>query len=205
MRKNILAVLSVLSLSLLVTACNEVKQEKVEQKQAIGVIDTARVYADSKLGIAGADYLEKMQTTMQDELVALQKGMQENPSEALIAEFQAKYAGFQERINLEQEQVVTKLNDALQKAMDTYREDNGLEVIIASEAVTSMSAKADVTGGIINLLDGMKVEFTPIKMPAPELKAPVEEAPAVDTAVQEAPIVEDAPVTEVAPEAKPAE
>ncbi len=204
MRKNIFAVLSVLSLSLLVTACNEVKQEKVEQKQAIGVIDTARVYADSKLGLAGGDYLEKMQATMQDELVALQKGMQENPSDVLIAEFQAKYAGFQERINLEQEQVVTKLNDALQEAMDKYREDNGLEVIIAAEAVASMGKKADVTDGIINLLDGMKVEFTPIKMPEPveaAVKAPVEAAPEV----QEAPIVGDAPVMEAAPEAKPVE
>lgn len=197
MRKNVTAILSVLTLSLFLGACQEkqdANHDKVQQKQSIGVVDTARIYADSKAGIAGGEYLEKVQMDMQEELVALQAGLQENPSEASIALFQEKYAGFQERITLEQEQVVNTLNTALQKAMDSYRTEQGLEVLVAAEAVMSMSDTADVTGGIIDILDGMTVEFTPIVMPEPVITEKIEEA-----AVAPETVLEAAP--EVTPEA----
>ncbi|MFI3272937.1 MAG: OmpH family outer membrane protein [Pseudomonadota bacterium] len=222
MRKNVTAVLSVLSLSLLLTAC----QEKVEQKQVVGVVDTARIYTESKAGLDGGKYLEDLQMSMQNELIAMQESLQENPSEASIMLFQQKYASFQERIALEQEQVVTTLNDALQTAMDAYRAQSGLEVLVAAETVMSMSADADVTGHIITALDKMKVEFTPVIMPepvmpeavtpeavTPEVVTPEKVTPeeviseeAAPQATNEVQIAEDGltpPATEPSPEAAP--
>ncbi len=202
MRKHVV-LLSAVSLSLLLTACQEngkqetVKAEKFEQKQVVGVVDTARVYADSKAGIEGGNYLESVQLGMQDELIALQESMQENPTEASIALFQEKYAAFQERINLEQEQVVTKLNAALQEAMDSYRQERGLEVLIPAEAVMSMSASADVTQDIIAVLDKMPVEYVPVVLPEPVLKETV-----IEELIPEAPAEEVAPA-EVSPETAP--
>lgn len=201
MRKRTTALLSVLSLSLLLTAC----QEKIEQKQSIGVVDTASIYANSKAGLEAGDYLEKLQMTMQEELVALQESMQADPSEANIILFQEKYASFQERMTLEQEQVVTALNGALQEAMDSYRKERGLEVLIASETVMSMSAEADVTKDIIVAMDKLNVVYTPVVMPEPApVMAPVE-APAVASEVEVAPKVEAETETtpEVVPETTP--
>lgn len=196
MRKNIASVVTVLSLSLFLTACQEQKAPQKTQapKPVVGVVDTGRVYSESKAGKAGSDYLEKIQVAMQDELISMQEAMQKDPSEANMASFQQKYAGFQQRINLEQEQVVTKLNDALQNALDSYRDTAGLAVIIPAETVMSLSPSADVTAHIVDALNKIDVTFEPIILPEPV--APVSEAPSEEAPAEKAPTEAETPAAQ---------
>lgn len=170
MRNRLTALLLVFCLSLFLTACKD------KPKQVVGVIDTSRIYTESKAGIAAGEYLEELHATMQNELLALQEELQNNPSDESMMLFQQKYAEFQQRIGLEQEQVIETLQVALQEAMDTYRAKSGLEVLIEAEMVMSMNKNADVTSKIIATLDKIDVVFTPVVMPEPELALEAEAA-----------------------------
>ena len=170
---------SMLLMGLLLVGCNQSEPTG----PSIGVVDTARVFRDSEPGKAGVKFLEGLHEKMQAEPNSIQENLQKKPEdEALQQKLQATYMSFQQRMSTEQQNVITLLNDATQRAMDAYRNQKKLDVILGSESALSYAKNVDVTTDIIAELNKQKVDFKPVQ--AEEAKtapAPVE-APAAKAA-----------------------
>lgn len=144
----------------------------------VGVVDTARVFRDSDAGKAGVKFLEGLQEKMQVDLNDIQEVLKKNPNDqAAQQKLQETYMGFQQRMGAEQQNVVTLLNDATQRVLDTFRQQKKLSVILSQEATLSFDKAVDVTAEVIAELNKQKVEF----------KAIVPETPAAAVAPAEAP------------------
>lgn len=138
----------------------------------IGVVDTARIFRDSEAGKAGVKFLEGMQAKMQAELTAIQEILQKNPEDqAAQQKLQETYMSFQQRMGAEQQNVVTLLNDATQRVLDSYRQQKKLTVILAQESTLSVDKSVDVTADVITELNKQKVEFKAITPEAPAAAA----------------------------------
>ena len=147
----------------------------------VGVVDTARVFRDSDAGKAGVKFLEGLNEQMMGELNSIQDVVQKNPNDqAAQQKLQETYVGLQQRMGAEQQNVITLLNDAVQRAMDTFRGQKKLLVILGSESALSYDKSVDVTTEVIAELNKQKVEF---KATQPEAAKPaVEAAPAAPAA-----------------------
>ena len=171
----------------LVTGC--IQSEAPAPK--VGVVDTARVFRDSEPGKAGVKFLEGLHETMQSELNAIQEDMQKKPGDAAVQQrLQETYMAFQQRMGAEQQNVISLLNDATQRAMDTYRSQKNLDVLLGSEAALSYNKSVDVTNDVIVELNKQKVEFKPVQPEEPKAEA----APAPEA--EKAPAAQEAPAKE---------
>lgn len=170
------AILSMMLLAgVLLTGCNQAESSA----PGVAVVDTARVFRDSEVGKAGVKFLEGMHDKMQVELNTIQETLQKNPTDqAAQQKLQETYMDFQQRMGAEQQNVITLINDAAQRAMDNYRTQNKLQIIVGSESALSYDKAVDVTAGVIAELNKQKVEF---KATQPEGK-PAEAAPAAPAA-----------------------
>lgn len=139
-----------------------------QPKSSIGVVNTAKIYQESEAGKAGVKHLEALHEEMQNEINKMQAELQKNPSDDVKRQFQQLYTDYQQRMGAEQQQVITVLNESLQKVLDAYREKSGLDVIVANEGVLSSSPKADVTSEIVAELNKQTVTFKRLEADAPK-------------------------------------
>lgn len=174
MRKSVLSMLAVLALSFALTGCNQPKTGSV------AVVNTARIYQESEAGKAGVKHLESLHNDMQAQLNKMQAELQKNPGEETSCKFQQLYADLQQRMGAEQQQVITVLNENLQRVLDAYREQKGLDLIVANEGVLSVNARADVTADIVAELNKTQITFKPIEAEAPKAEPAKEEAAKVE-------------------------
>ena len=171
---RILALLSVMLLAgVLLTGC--IQSEPAAP--TVGVVDTARVFRDSDAGKGGVKFLEGLHEKMQGELNAIQDTLQKNPNDmAAQAKLQETYMSLQQRMGAEQQNVITLLNDAAQRAMDTYRTQKKLLIVLGSEAALSFDKAVDITAEVIAEMNKQKLEFKALQPEAPAA-APAKEAP----------------------------
>jgi outer membrane protein len=139
----------------------------------LAVVDMQRVMRDSEPARAGVKFLEDLHAGMQEKIQAIEARLEQNPQdEAAQKELQAVYMTSQQRMQAEQQNVVTLLYDAIQRVMNAYREQNGYELILNAEVAAAFSPALDVTTAVIAEVNKQKVEFKPLmKEPAkPEEK-----------------------------------
>ena len=160
-----------LLLSLMLIAC---QQGEGSSQAKLAVVDMTRVMRDSEAGKAGVKHLESLQADMQAQLNDIQKRLEQNADDAdAQKELQTVYMASQQRMQVEQQNVVNVLYDTMQRIINAYRADKGYALIISSEAAASFDPKADVTNDIITAMDKQKVDFKPA---AEAEKAPEAEA-----------------------------
>lgn len=75
----------------------------------------------------------------------------------------------QQRMQVEQQNVVNLLYDTIQRVINTYRTDKGYAIIISTEAAAAYDSKSDVTNEVLELVNKQKLEFKPA---APEPPPP---------------------------------
>ena len=103
---------------------------------------------------------------MQDKLNAIQARLEKDPKdEAAQKELQSVYMTAQQRMQAEQQNVVNLLYDTIQRVLNTYREQQGYDVIISAE-VAAFNPKADVTTAVIAEVNKQKIDFKPLPEPA---------------------------------------
>lgn len=164
-------------------ACQQTETKDAQPKLA--VVDMARVMRDSEPGKAGVKFLESLQSGMQDKLNAIQARLEKNPKdEAAQKELQGVYMTSQQRMQAEQQNVVNLLYDAIQRVINTYREQQGYEVILSAEVAASFAPGADVTSAVIAEVNKQKIDFKPLPEPAAPEAAP---APAAQPQDKEQP------------------
>ena len=174
-----------LLLSFMLFAC---QQGDNNAQPKVAVVDMARVMRESEPGKAGVKFLESLQGDMQTKLNDIQQRLEANPKDAEAQkELQAVYMSAQQRMQVEQQNVVNLLYDAIQRVINTYRTEKGYAVIISTEAVAAFDSKSDVTNEVLELVNKQKLDFksvTPEAEKAPEAAAPKAETPKDDKAAK---------------------
>ena len=172
-----------LMLSLMLIAC---QQGEGSSQPKLAVVDMTRIMRDSEAGKAGVKHLEALQADMQEQLNTIQGRLEKNANDAdAQKELQTVYMMSQQRMQVEQQNVVNVLYDTMQRIINAYRTEKGYALIISSEAAASFDPKADVTADIIAAMNKQKVDFKPAApegaadaAAAPEAEAPKAAAPA---------------------------
>lgn len=168
------------------TACNE----SGSGQRKIGVVDLNRLMRDSAPGKEGLKFIEARQTKLQSGLDAIQARLEKNPEDqAALQELQKVYAASQQQMQADGQNVVGALFDAIQSALNSYRERNGYAVLIRAEALDSFDPALDVTSAVMAEVDKLKIDFK--AAPAPEAPA-VKDEPGEDKAPAEAKTAEPA-------------
>lgn len=145
-----------------------------ESALRIGVADVARLMKESVPGKEGIQYLEGQQQKYQKELDVIQDRLEKDPTdEASMKELQQLYSVSQQRIQAEGQNVASLIFDTVQKVLDNYRSEKGLDVILSQDTIASFDPKIDITKDVMALLNQQKIEFKPLPEPA---KAPLPEA-----------------------------
>ncbi|MGJ3523596.1 OmpH family outer membrane protein [Nitratidesulfovibrio sp. D1] len=163
--KRYALVLLALAAIVALAGCNQPKSG------GIAVVNTARVYQESEAGKAGVKHLETLHEEMQNQLNQMQESLQQDQSDDNKRKFQEAFADYQKRMGAEQQQVISVLNENLQKVLDTYREKNGLDVIVGNDNVLSAGPSADVTGNIVAELNKLNITFKRMEAEAPAAPA----------------------------------
>lgn len=188
-----------LMLSLMLIAC---QQGEGSSQPKLAVVDMTRIMRDSEAGKAGVKHLEALQADMQEQLNTIQGRLEKNANDAdAQKELQTVYMMSQQRMQVEQQNVVNVLYDTMQRIINAYRTEKGYALIISSEAAASFDPKADVTTDIIAAMNKQKVDF---KSAAAEGAADAAAAPAVEAPKAAAPAEKPADKAAEKP-AKPAE
>ncbi|MDR1660488.1 MAG: OmpH family outer membrane protein [Desulfovibrio sp.] len=129
----------------------------------LAVVDMQRVMRDSEPAKAGVKFLEDLHAGMQEKIQAIEARLEKNPQdEDAQKELQTVYMTSQQRMQAEQQNVVTLLYDAIQRVLNAYRERNGHELILNAEVAAAFSPALDVTTAVIAEVNKQKVEFKPL-------------------------------------------
>lgn len=164
-----------LALSLL--ACQEQSGQPAQPK--IAVVDMARLMRDSVPGKDGVKFIESMQTDMQKKLDEIQDRLEKNPQdEEAMRELQRVYSSSQQRMQAEGQNVVNILLDAVQRVLNSYRESQGYDIIVGTDALAAFNPKIDVTEAVMAEVDKQKITFKPLPENALPSQALGEDAPA---------------------------
>ncbi|MDR3357540.1 MAG: OmpH family outer membrane protein [Desulfovibrio sp.] len=135
------------------------------------VVDMQRLMRDSEPARAGVKFLETLHAGMQEKIQTIESRLEKNPQdEEAQKALQTVYMTSQQRMQAEQQNVVTLLYDAIQRVMNAYREQNGYELILNAEVVAAFSPALDITTAVIAEVNKQKIEFKPLTMETPEEK-----------------------------------
>ena len=169
--------------------------------QKIGIVNINRILVDSEPGRQAAKYIETLQDKLREEATDLQKKAQalaekekqegskvtEEEKEELQKDIQMGYLRLQNKLQAEQQNVNSILNDVVHRVVEKYRRDNGYTLIIFSDVALSFEKEIDVTSGITKAMDQEKVEFKPLPETAPEPQAAAPEAKKPETKTEAKP------------------
>lgn len=126
----------------------------------IGVVDLNRLMTESEPGKAGLGYIETRQKALQAKLDEIQDRIEKNPNdEAAMQELQTVYAASQQRIQSEGQAVVTRLLEAIQKTVDSFRKENGYAMLLRREALDSLDPALDVTSALMVEVNRLQLDF----------------------------------------------
>ena len=197
-----LLILSLLVLCLAVSGCQQTQEPAVK----VGVVDMNRLLRDSEPGKEASRFLEGMQKEIQQQIDDVQARLGKDPeNENLQRELQAIYMGGQQRINAEQQNVVSQLLDLTQRLVNNYRKANGLSVVLGTDVAVAYDPALDVTNALLDEMNKQKVNCVSVSNPQPEAPAAADAPAAQDAKAAEAPApaAQDAKAAEK-PAAKPA-
>lgn len=142
-----------------------------------GVVDIAKLMKESEPGKAGVKFIEQEQAKMQARLDEVQTKLEKDPqNQELMQELQKVYAGLQQQIQQEGQNVANKLFDAVQSAINDYRKANGYAMLIGAEALASFDPSKDVTPAVMEALNKTVLEFKPLAIPAAKTPEPAKAA-----------------------------
>ncbi|MCR4667688.1 MAG: OmpH family outer membrane protein [Desulfovibrio sp.] len=153
-------------LCLLIIVLLQACEKSGQQTAKIGVVNLNRIMVDSDAGRAAAKYMESLQEGMRADITALQEAAdgdkeKKTDQEALQKKVQQAYA----KMQAEQQNVQSILNDVLHRTVDSYRKNNGYSMILFSDVVLSFDKSVDVTSFVTEAMNKEKVEFKPLPEP----------------------------------------
>lgn len=156
MKKILALVMAVFVLALV--GCNE---EKVDPGTKIAVVDPGKAIMECDSGKAGMEYLQKLGADMEAYLKPMQEASQADPSQENTGKFHTAVNDMQIRMGAEQQRIVGMLQENYDAALDAYRSENGVGLILVKEGVQSYDPALEITDAIIAALNTKKVDIEP--------------------------------------------
>ena len=151
--KKLYLMLCAVAFSLVVVGC---KDESAKPAVSVAVVNAAQVYSECESGKQAREYLEKIGAEMRDDLVAMQAEIEKLPAnkrEEAAEKFQATVVDYQQRLRMEEQQILNKLSEDYQNAVDEYRKANNISLVVRSEVLVSSAEDADITQAIIAVMN----------------------------------------------------
>ncbi|UIJ38043.1 OmpH family outer membrane protein [Desulfobaculum bizertense] len=161
-----LMVVAVLMLALAgLTGCQQ--EQKASPKLA--VVDANEVYQNCDFCVEAGEYLKGLSMEFQQKVATLQAQTtgKEKPDAAAMKAMRDEAMKLQQKMTGEQQRLVTILDKELKSALDAYRAEKGLSVIMNRQQAVSFDESSDVTKDIIAAMNARKID---LGIPAPEKK-----------------------------------
>ncbi len=162
MKRFFLCLALLMALSLLAFGCNG---------KRVAIVNTDMVYKDSAASGKGTEYLRglsaEMQKTYEDAAAKVENAKGKKEKQAAQEEMQMLMGELQQRLNAEQQQVVTALAEAYKQAMENCRTKGKFDLIIPAEAALSYDPQVDITKQVLDEMNTLPIEFTPITPEGP--------------------------------------
>lgn len=178
--KRMITLLLAATLCLGLMACNQ-----QEASVKIGVVDEAAAFKDNKVAQSAMEYLKEVGTPLQTKAETAYKAMQENQTEETVAAYKLAMGELQNTMGTEQQRVVGLVEKEFSNALEAYRAEKGLEVILSKQSVIASSDTVDITSDIVAAMDGVTVDFTKPEAPAAPEEAKAETAAPEETKAEE--------------------
>ncbi len=137
----------------------------------VGIINPTRLFEESDSGKSAIMHIEKMDATIQEQLVEAQQALQAKPNdEALREHLQTVFMGYQEMTTAERQKVLGEVNVQMAESLDAYRKENNITVIMNHESVLSYDEAADITDDVIAKMNQNPMTFAPVEIAPLKLK-----------------------------------
>ena len=143
--------LCAIAFSMLAAGCNG-----DDKSSSVAVINAAQVYSECEGGKQAREYLEKLVAEIQNDLTAMNAELEKLPEkerEAAQQQLQAALVDYQQRIRMEEQQILNKLSEDYQSAVDEYRKTHNIALVLRSDVLVSSSDEADITKAIIEAMN----------------------------------------------------
>lgn len=148
-----------------------------ETGMELRVVNHEEVFRQSEAGKESMTYLQGMNEKMMAELTEMQKG-QENATEEEQAAAQTRMQGamnqYRMQLQGEQERIIQALNQAFTKAIEQYRAENDVDMVLSVENVLAYDPEMDVTDEVIATMNAMEIDIEPAEQPQAEPEAETE-------------------------------
>ncbi len=169
------------------TVYNSSAESKKSAQSSIYLLDLDKVYQESKPGKAAGEFLGGIQSKVQDEAMALQLKLQANiDDEKLKQEAQMAFSQMQQRIQAEEQNVMSILTGTVNKVVDDYRKEKNIPLVLISDAAVAYDKNIDITDDIMKIMDEQKLEFKAVVPWTPIVLSNEKAAPTTDNAKENA-------------------
>jgi Skp family chaperone for outer membrane proteins len=128
----------------------------------VAIINTGTIFKESDAGKAGAAHLDALAKELQTELTKLQGEAQDGKNKEAVEKLQTRLAQMQRRFDAEQQMVLNTINEASQKAVDTCREAEKIDLVINEDSVLSFSPQIDISHKVIEQMNRTPVVYNPL-------------------------------------------
>lgn len=133
---------------------------------ALAVVDENRLYEESNLGMAAQKILTETNAKLQNELRVFQESKKDNATDADADEFRKAAQAYQGIMRSAQTALFEQMREKVGGAIASFRQQQGLELILSKETVLSYGAQADVTEQVLTMVNALPVD----DLKGPELK-----------------------------------
>lgn len=154
MKRFLVLIVCVAMFAIGLAGCME-KDSAPSEPIKVGIVDSQRVFLESRIGKEGMAQLQEMNMQMQQELQALQQEQQNQTSEVQDTKVQEAFNAYRNSLQAAQNRIFGEINEAYTKAIAEYREKNNLAVIIPHENVLAYAKDVDITQKIIDAMNAV--------------------------------------------------
>ena len=173
MKRFSLRLMLLVAMALLAFGCNG---------KSVAIVDTTFVQRESIAGQKGGERLQALGMQMQAEYEAgkqkieeAQKSKNKKAYEEAQAEQKQALLDMQQRLNAEQQMVVTVVTEVYQKALEACRVKGKFAVILPAEGALSFDPAVDITKQMVEEMNAQPLDFS---FTEPEAPADAKDAPA---------------------------
>lgn len=127
----------------------------------VAVLDANSVMEQSKAGSEGLAYFENLTGDMRAQLEEMQQAMGQNATAEQQQKFQAEVGKARKQMQAEQERVMGVIRTKFTEAVELYRQEHGIDVVLLKNQVLANAPGADITQDVIAAMDAMDIQVLP--------------------------------------------
>ncbi|MDR2825859.1 MAG: OmpH family outer membrane protein, partial [Deltaproteobacteria bacterium] len=145
------------------------------------MVDAEQIYQKSNLASAGMKHLETLTEQLQTTLMQMQEQIKAAPEDKELEQrLQTQLFSMQGTMDTAQRAVAERVNKHFEEAVETYRKQQNLELVLPKQLVIAVRPDADITQKVIDIMNTKTADFSDITL-TQESKAPETNAPETNT------------------------